>query len=144
MPLNDANAACTSNTVNLGAPPAGCRGVRGVPSQFSAVPAEIFIFTNVQPIAGEYSVSEVFAETLLPLLSGVTAVEQLDLSLAARYADYEARAASGRGRPVLTGRSTTQCDCARRSHAMSGRRLCRSGSIGRASAARSTTRCSAA
>jgi outer membrane receptor protein involved in Fe transport len=89
MPLNDSNVACTLNTVNLLAPPAGCRGVRGVPSQFSAVPAEIFIFTNVQPIAGEYSVSEVFAETLLPLVSGVTAVEQLDLSLAARYADYE-------------------------------------------------------
>jgi iron complex outermembrane recepter protein len=89
MPLNDANVACTLNTVNLLTPPAGCRGVRGVPSQFSAVPAEIFIFTNVQPIAGEYSVSEVFAETLLPLVSGVTAVEQLDLSLATRYADYE-------------------------------------------------------
>jgi iron complex outermembrane recepter protein len=89
MPLNDANVACTLNTVNLLAPPAGCRGVRGVPSQFSAVPAEIFIFTNVQPIAGEYSVSEVFAETLLPLVSGITAVEQLDLSLATRYADYE-------------------------------------------------------
>ncbi len=89
MPLNDANAACTLNTVNLLAPPAGCRGVRGVPSQFSAVPSEIFIFTNVQPIAGEYSVSEVFAETLLPLVSGVRGVEQLDLSLATRYANYE-------------------------------------------------------
>jgi outer membrane receptor protein involved in Fe transport len=89
MPLNDANAACALNTVNLLAPPAGCRGIRGVPSQFSAVPNEIFIFTNVQPIAGEYSVSEAFVETLLPLVSGVPAVEQLDLNLAARYADYE-------------------------------------------------------
>jgi outer membrane receptor protein involved in Fe transport len=89
MPTNDAVPACTSNTVDLLNPPAGCRGVRGVPAQFSATPNEIFIFTNVQPIAGEYAVSEVFAETLLPLVSGVTAVEQLDLTVAARYADYE-------------------------------------------------------
>ena len=69
-------------------PPAGCTGVRGVPSQFSAVPNEVFIFTNVQPIAGSYSVSEVFAESLLPLLADRPGFEQLDLSLAARYADY--------------------------------------------------------
>jgi outer membrane receptor protein involved in Fe transport len=67
---------------------AGCRGIRGVPPQFAATPSEIFIFTNVQPISGDYSVSEVFAETLLPLVSGVRGVEQLDLTLAARYADY--------------------------------------------------------
>jgi outer membrane receptor protein involved in Fe transport len=66
----------------------GCRGIRGVPPQFAATPNEIFIFTNVQPIAGDYSVAEVFAETLLPLVSGVAGVEQLDLSLSARYADY--------------------------------------------------------
>jgi outer membrane receptor protein involved in Fe transport len=89
MPLNDANAACTSNTVDLSNPPAGCTGVRGVPSQFAATPNEIFIFTNVQPIAGSYSVSEVFAESLLPLVADRTGFEQLDLSLSARYADYE-------------------------------------------------------
>jgi outer membrane receptor protein involved in Fe transport len=89
MPPNDANAACTANTVDLLSPPAGCTGVRGVPSQFAATPNEIFIFTNVQPINGSYSVAEVFAETLLPLVSGVTGVEQLDLSLATRFADYE-------------------------------------------------------
>jgi outer membrane receptor protein involved in Fe transport len=88
-PVDAANSPCASNAVNLLNPPAGCTGIRGVPSQFSATPNEIFIFTNVQPIAGSYSVSEVFAETLLPLVSGVTAVEQLDLSLATRYADYE-------------------------------------------------------
>ncbi len=89
MPLNDTNPACTSNTVDLLNPPAGCRGVRGVPAQFSATPNEVFIFTNVQPISGEYSVSEAFVETLLPLVSGITGVEQLDLTLSARYADYE-------------------------------------------------------
>jgi outer membrane receptor protein involved in Fe transport len=74
---------------NCGQPgAAACTGIRGVPQQFLATPNEVFIFTNVQSIAGKYSVSEVFVETLLPLMSGVTAVEQLDLSLSARYADY--------------------------------------------------------
>jgi outer membrane receptor protein involved in Fe transport len=90
QPLADPAASpCASNTVDLLNPPAGCSGVRGVPGQFAATPNEIFIFTNVQPIAGQYSVSEAFVETLLPLVSGVTAVEQLDLNLSARYADYE-------------------------------------------------------
>ncbi|HEY3517646.1 MAG TPA: TonB-dependent receptor [Gammaproteobacteria bacterium] len=89
LPTADTSAACTSSNVDLLNPPAGCTGVRGVPSQFSAVPNEVFIFTNVQPITGSYSVSEVFAETLLPLLADRTGFEQLDLSLAARYADYE-------------------------------------------------------
>jgi iron complex outermembrane receptor protein len=89
LPTADTSAACTSNTVDLLNPPPGCTGVRGVPSQFSAVPNEVFIFTNVQPIAGSYSVSEVFAESLLPLLADRTGFQQLDLSLAVRYADYE-------------------------------------------------------
>jgi iron complex outermembrane receptor protein len=80
---------CVANTVDLLNPPAGCTGIRGVPAQFAATPNEIFIFTNVQPIAGSYSVSEVFAETLLPLVADRTGFEQLDLSLAARFADYE-------------------------------------------------------
>jgi iron complex outermembrane recepter protein len=82
MPLNDPAGCVTPGQ-------AGCRGIRGVPAQFSATPNEIFIFTNVQPISGEYTTSEVFAETLLPLVSGAPGVEQLDLTLAARYADYE-------------------------------------------------------
>jgi outer membrane receptor protein involved in Fe transport len=92
LPAADSAVArpdCVSNAVDLLNPPAGCTGIRGVPAQFAATPNEIFIFTNVQPIGGEYSVSEAFVETLLPLVSGVTGVEQLDLSLAARYADYE-------------------------------------------------------
>jgi iron complex outermembrane receptor protein len=87
-PADPAASACASNAVNLLSPPPGCSGVRGVPAQFAATPNEIFIFTNVQPISGSYSVSEVFAETLLPLVSGVTGFEQLDLTLSARFADY--------------------------------------------------------
>ena len=88
LPAADTTAECLSNAVDLLNPPAGCTGVRGVPAQFAATPNEIFIFTNVQPIAGSYSVSEVFAESLLPLVSGVTGFEQLDLTLSARFADY--------------------------------------------------------
>jgi iron complex outermembrane recepter protein len=87
-PADAATSPCASNAVNLLNPPAGCTGIRGVPGQFAATPNEIFIFTNVQPISGDYSVSEVFAESPLPLVSGVTGVEQLDLNVSARYADY--------------------------------------------------------
>jgi iron complex outermembrane receptor protein len=89
LPPADTAPECLSNAVDLLNPPPGCTGIRGVPPQFAATPEEIFIFTNVQPISGEYSVSEVFAETLLPLVSGAKAAKQLDLSLSARYADYE-------------------------------------------------------
>jgi outer membrane receptor protein involved in Fe transport len=81
-PLNDPLTCVTPGQ-------AGCRGVRGVPPQFAATPNEVLIFTNVQPISGDYTVSEVFAESLLPLVAGVRGVKQLDLTLAARYADYE-------------------------------------------------------
>ena len=56
----------------------------------------------------------------------------------------KAPAASGRGRPASTGRSTTPCGCARRCRATFVRRRCRSGSTAKASAAPSTTRRSAA
>lgn len=41
-----------------------------------------------QPTSGSYDVSEVYAEVNVPLLAGVSAVQALDLSLAARYSDY--------------------------------------------------------
>jgi outer membrane receptor protein involved in Fe transport len=82
MPVNDP-ATCTTP----GQP--GCRGIRGIPSQFAATPNEVLLFTNVQPISGSYTVSEAFAETLLPLVAHKKAFEQLDLDLAVRYADYE-------------------------------------------------------
>lgn len=46
--------------------------------------------TNQQdPIAGHYEVDEVYAEFVVPLLHGITAVEHLELSLAGRYSDYD-------------------------------------------------------
>jgi len=38
---------------------------------------------------GEYDVSEVFAETTIPLLAGLPGVERLALDLAGRYSDYD-------------------------------------------------------
>lgn len=52
--------------------------------------------TTATPLVGEYSVKEVFAETSLPLLSGVTGAERLTLDLAGRVSDYN-----------LAGRTTT-------------------------------------
>src|SRR5690606_29068741 len=40
------------------------------------------------PTSGEYDVDEFYLEANVPLLAGVTAVEQLDLSVAVRWFDY--------------------------------------------------------
>ncbi|HKS56548.1 MAG TPA: TonB-dependent receptor [Steroidobacteraceae bacterium] len=46
--------------------------------------------TNQQdPIAGRYTVDEVYAEVVVPILHGMTGVEHLELSLAGRYSDYD-------------------------------------------------------
>ncbi|HHX83113.1 MAG TPA: TonB-dependent receptor, partial [Pseudomonadaceae bacterium] len=63
------------------------RGVRGIPGTFENNPS-IWQFSGAQGYRGDYNVKEYFAETLVPLVSGVTGFEQLDLSLAARWADY--------------------------------------------------------
>lgn len=44
--------------------------------------------TNPQPSAGDYDVSEVFAEAELPLLSGSAFAESLTMNGAVRYTDY--------------------------------------------------------
>lgn len=47
-----------------------------------------FIVGNPLPLAGDYDVTEVFAEVDLPLLAERPMIQNLDLNLAARYADY--------------------------------------------------------
>ena len=44
--------------------------------------------TNLQPVGGGYDLTELFAETLVPLLHEVPAAKSLELSLAARLTDY--------------------------------------------------------
>lgn len=46
-------------------------------------------FSAVSPQSGKYTVKEVFTEFSIPLLSEITAVEELRLDLAARYSDYD-------------------------------------------------------
>jgi iron complex outermembrane recepter protein len=44
--------------------------------------------TNLQPLSGSYHVSELFAESLVPLLHDVPFARALDLNVAARFTDY--------------------------------------------------------
>lgn len=62
-------------------------GIRGIPATI-ANNATIWMFSSVQPYTGDYNVKEYFAEALVPLVADVTGIQQLDLNLAARWADY--------------------------------------------------------
>jgi len=42
----------------------------------------------LSPVTGRYDVKEIYAELLVPLIEGETAIENLDLELAARYSDH--------------------------------------------------------
>ena len=90
MPPNDANAACTSNTVDLLNPPAGCRGVRGVPRavlghcRTRSSSSRTCSRSRASTRSRKCSPSRCCRSS--PASRGV---EQLDLTLSARYADYE-------------------------------------------------------
>ena len=62
-------------------------GIQGIPPGFVGNPF-VYQFSSFPSIAGEYSVAEYFGETLLPLISNHTLLEQLNLSLAGRLANY--------------------------------------------------------
>jgi len=67
---------------------------RGSTGDYNGFPAAIegliggWERTNLQPISGEYDLTELFAETFVPLLHDARAAQSLDLSLAARLTDY--------------------------------------------------------
>jgi len=64
-------------------------GIRGVPGGALASGNSVEIqFSNVPFARGEQDVAEAFTEFLVPLVSGVKGVKQLNLSAAARLADY--------------------------------------------------------
>ncbi len=64
-------------------------GIRGVPGGALASGNSVEIqFSNVPFARGEQDVAEAFTEFLVPLVSGVKGVQQLNLSAAARWADY--------------------------------------------------------
>jgi outer membrane receptor protein involved in Fe transport len=64
-------------------------GIRGVPGGALASGNSVEVqFSNVPFARGEQDVKEAFTEFLVPLVSGRKGVEQLNLSAAARWADY--------------------------------------------------------
>jgi outer membrane receptor protein involved in Fe transport len=68
-------------------PNAPAEGIQGIPSGYVTRPTG-FAFSNFPNIKGKLDVKEVFAETLLPLLSDKSGVDQLNFTLASRWADY--------------------------------------------------------
>ncbi|MBN1238941.1 MAG: TonB-dependent receptor, partial [Gammaproteobacteria bacterium] len=63
------------------------RGIRGLPIAFLGTDDRLQ-FVDLENFEGSFNVKEVFGETLIPLLSGGALVQQLNASLAARWADY--------------------------------------------------------
>lgn len=62
-------------------------GLRGIPGAFAG-DEEIFQFSGANELRGAYDVKELFGEVLVPVVSNMPGADQLDVSLAARWADY--------------------------------------------------------
>lgn len=60
------------------------------------------------PTSGHYSVDELYAEARVPLLSGMAAVRQLDLSVALRYSDYSTFGSTTNGKFGFLWQSTDE------------------------------------
>jgi outer membrane receptor protein involved in Fe transport len=69
--------------------PGGLAGLRFVPGGFTGDSnSSSVLFSSLREIAGGFDVRELFSEFSIPLVSGKSLVQQLDLDLAARWADY--------------------------------------------------------
>jgi len=62
-------------------------GIQGIPLGFAGVNSGVQ-FSIIPNFSGSITVKEAFAETLVPLLKDVAGAKQLNLSAAARYANY--------------------------------------------------------
>lgn len=62
-------------------------GIRGIPPAWSGVD-DYLQFVSLENFQGSFNVKELFAETLVPLVANKPFVQQLNLNLAARWADY--------------------------------------------------------
>ncbi|MEP7311871.1 MAG: TonB-dependent receptor [Pseudomonadota bacterium] len=62
-------------------------GIRGIPSGFTGGSPNLFQFSTVPPIQGDYSVKELFAEVQVPIFKTGSG-QQLDLDLAGRRSKY--------------------------------------------------------
>ena len=80
------NARCAQQ-ISRGIRPPGAIGVQGVPSNpyTNSVDTQ---FSNVPFIAGKFDVKEAFAETIVPIIKGQSWMQEMNLQLAGRWADY--------------------------------------------------------
>ncbi|HKJ73197.1 MAG TPA: TonB-dependent receptor, partial [Alphaproteobacteria bacterium] len=62
-------------------------GIRGIPPAWSGVD-DYLQFVSLNDFQGSFNVKELFAETLVPLIANKPFAQQLNLDLAARWADY--------------------------------------------------------
>jgi outer membrane receptor protein involved in Fe transport len=67
-------------------------GIRGVPSGYATGSPNIFAFSTVPPMLGDYSVKEVFGEMNIPLLKTSTG-QRVALDIAVRNSNYSATGA---------------------------------------------------
>jgi outer membrane receptor protein involved in Fe transport len=79
------NPASDPNIVTRPNDPAA--GIQGIPSGYVTRPTG-FAFSNFPNIKGKLDVKEFFAETLMPLAADRGLIDQLNFTLAARWADY--------------------------------------------------------
>jgi iron complex outermembrane receptor protein len=63
-------------------------GIRGIPVAWLGTDDRL-AFTSINNFSGSYDVKELFAETLVPLLANKPFIQQMNLNLAVRWADYE-------------------------------------------------------
>lgn len=63
------------------------KGIQGIPGPFAGTPTG-YQFSGAQNFDGKIIVSEAFGEFLVPLVADLPFVQQLNASLAARWADY--------------------------------------------------------
>jgi outer membrane receptor protein involved in Fe transport len=69
--------------------PGGIPGLRFVPAGFTGdTNSSSVLFSSLREIHGGFNVRELFSEVSIPLVTSKTLVQQLDLDLAARWADY--------------------------------------------------------
>jgi outer membrane receptor protein involved in Fe transport len=69
--------------------PGGLPGLRHVPNGFKGdANSSSVLFSSLREIAGSFNVKELFSEFTFPLVTGKPALQQLDVDVATRWADY--------------------------------------------------------
>jgi len=85
--LGDPSGIGTGQAGCLTGAEADMLGYKGLPSAYQGCTGR-FERGSVAEVSGNFTVKELFAETLVPLIEGLPLARAANLSLAARYADY--------------------------------------------------------